>query len=331
MMATLEEELEAARAAAEDDDDTATDKIPKWSTSSPTDHALIVEELKNRGIPAAVAGDLANDLADQYLRQKGTLPSVFDLLSDPTAINRMSYTQSGLYALPSAFGVRQADGTVRYYKNDPLQGIAVVTASSDDFGFGLKEMASSGTPVFAHDDVAAILASAGFGTKPGGGGGGGGGGVAPKPPVWDRDQLIESASNMWRGMLLDEPADVGRIVDDYTARAASFFMEQGGRMDFETFVLGRIRETPRYRILYQNMQPGISEEAHLGQYVQAVRQLGFRDQRVNELVTQGASSGASVAGFTERLERRPEYVQANQGKFSQQFGNMISQLGIRGT
>lgn len=327
MTTSLESEYERLRneRAAED---TANVTAPKtWSTTSPTDHALLVEELKNRGIPAAVAGDLANDLAAQYLAQKGTLPSVFDLLADPTAINRTAYTQSGLYALPPAFGVRQPDGTVRFYKNSPLQGLQLVTASSDDFGFGLKEAASSRTPIFGADEVAAILASAGFGpdSPPGGGGAG------SAAPVFDRDQLRESAATLWRGMLLTEPEDTDRHVDEYVTRATQFLVGEGGRLDFETFMLGRIRETPRYKMLYQNKAPGVTEQAHLAQYVNMVRDLGFADRRLGQLVEQGASSGVAPQGMADRLSKTGEVAAANPGRFSHQFANQISQLGIRGT
>jgi hypothetical protein len=327
-MATLEEELRRlADLAAGDDDDSSP--AGRYSTERAADHALMVEELKRRGIPAAVAGDLANELASQFLAQKGSWPTVFELLADPTSINRQSYTQSGLYALPPAFGVRQADGSITFYRNDPLQGLQPVTGGSDDFGFGLKDLASSRTPIFDMDEIQAILASSGFGDDPGPGPRGPG--ATLKPPAFDRDHLLETASNLWRGMLLTEPGDIGRIVDDYTAKATSFLMNEGGRLDFETFVLGRIRDQPRYRMLYQNKAPGVTEQAHLGQYVKAVQALGFADRRISELAAQGAQSGASEAGFTERLSRSPEFVQANQGAFSQKFANTIAQLGIRGT
>jgi hypothetical protein len=304
-----------------------------YSTAKPTDHALAVESLVDRGIPRSVAGDLANQLADRYREVQKSWPTVFELLSDQQAINQITHVYGGLYALPPAFGVQEENGSVNWYRNSPLSGVQPIGPGNDDFGFGLKALAAGDhqLPVFDRDEVSSILSSAGFGPDPGGGGGGGGG-AAPKPPAWDRDQLIEGASRLWRGMLLTEPgADLERYVDEYVTKATSFLMDEGGRLDFETFILGKIRQTPRYKVLYQAKAPGVSEEAHLSQYVSAVRQLGFPDRSLDKYVTQGAASGASVQGFTERLTKTGDFMAANQGSFSQKFGNMVAQLGIRGT
>jgi hypothetical protein len=332
---TVEEEFDRLRneAAAEDEAGSST-ASKTYSASRSADHALIVEDLAGRGIPRAVAGDLANELADRFRSVQGSWPTVFELLSDPQTINRITYTNAGLYALPPAFGVRDdRTGLVTWYRNSPLSGVQPVGAGSDDFGFGLKELASgdSRLPVFGSSEVATILSGAGFGTSSSGGGGGGGGGVAPKPPVWDRAELTDSATTIWRGLLLEEPDSVDRIVDDYVGRATSFLMNEGGRLDFETFVLGQARSTAKYQTLYRNKQPGVTEQGHLAQYLDAYRRLGLADRGMAAAVTAGASSGASPQGFTERLQRSPEYMQANQGSFSQRFGNTISQLGIRGT
>jgi len=332
-MATLEEELERLRAerAADEDSDEDSGSTGRFSTARAADHALMVEDLAARGIPRAVAGDLANELAERFRSVQDRWPTVFELLADPQTINRITYTNAGLYALPPAFGVRdERSGTVTWYRNSPLSGIQQVTAGSDDFGFGLKELASGQTslPVFAQSEISAILGSAGFGDDSGGGGGGRTGPVAP---VFDRARLADSAVGIWRGLLLEEPGNVDRIVDEYVGRATSFLMNEGGRLDFETFVLGKARSTAKYRTLYQNKAPGVSEQGHLAQYLDAYRRLGLADRGMAEAVTAGAQSGASVQGFSERLERTPEFMAANQGTFSQRFANTIAQLGIRGT
>jgi len=63
-------------------------------------------------------------------------------------------------SLPNAFRVEH-EGTVIWYRNSPLSGVQQVTAGSDDFGYGLKELASSQTPVFTRSEVSAVLGAAG--------------------------------------------------------------------------------------------------------------------------------------------------------------------------
>lgn len=293
----------------------------KYSTAdarTASSHALVSEWLKDNGLSSSVAGDFANELAADFFQREGRWPSPAELIASDETANQMTWASQGLYLLPQVFGVRGPDG-IDYFTNDPKGGLVQVDTSggvSRTFSFG-------NVPLFSPGDIAGIL-----GTNQSSGRGGGAGRA---PAVFDRDQLIAEATELWRGRLLEEPDNVGGLVDEYTQKANSFWMGQGGKLDFATFVLGRTEGTARYKTLYAKKPESLSHEQYLGQYVQAARGLGLRESATMREVEAGAASGASAAGFASRLETLPEVSAGNQGAFSQRFANHVAQLGVRGT
>ncbi len=303
---------------------------PRFSTAdtrAARDHAIVTEWFKDSGVSSSVASDFANDLAQDFFNENGRWPTASELILSNETTNQMAWAAQGLYLLPGVFGVRSADG-IDYFQNDPKQGLTQIDLSGERFRL---TSTLRNVPIFSPDDIAGILGTNQMGGGGGGRGGGGGGGAGRAPAVFDRDQLIAEATELWRGRLLEEPDNVEAIVDEYVQKANSFWMGQGGQMDFGTFVLGKTEGTSRYKTLYAKRPESLSHEQYLAQYVQAVRGLGLRESVAMREIEAGASTGAGVAGFANRLETTPEVVAGNQGAFSQRFANHVAQLGVRGT
>lgn len=306
---------------------------PRYSTAdtrSASNHAVVTEWLKDNGVSSSIAGDFANDLANDFYSREKRWPNPWELISSNDTANQMTWASQGLYLLPEMFGVRGEGGRIDYFRNDPKAGFEQIEMSDNFARFLVRP--DRNIPIFSPDDIAGILSTSQMGGGGGGGGGGGrGGGAGRAPAVFDRDQLIAQATELWRGRLLEEPDNVGGLVDEYIQKANSFWMGQGGQLDFATFVLGRTEGTARYKTLYAKKPGSMSHEQYLGQYVQAVRGLGLRESTAMREVTAGASTGVSAAGFSARLETSPEVVGGNQGAFSQRFANHLAQMGVRGT
>lgn len=333
-------------------------KIGKYSTASVStsrDHALLVDWLKEAGnVSSGTASDFANELAETWRRRNGHWPSAGQLMTDDSTAAKLSWVSSGMYALPGTFGVRNRDGSISYYNNNPESGLTEIHRLEPGAGPGrrsevvdqldpeaqiamtggfMSTLASStrvrtdlNYPVFTEDEIGSLLTS----VSGSGGGGGGGGGTRRQDPLWDREKLADRAREVWRGRLLDEPDDRYGIVDQYISEATSFF-HRGGNLDFDTFVLRQAEQTPRHRMLYEKKPDTVSHDQYLGERVNAVRALGLRESTVERETIAGMSTGASVQGFTERVQKIGESVAANQGGFSRQFASTLAGMGVQGT
>lgn len=301
-----------------------------WSSAVPYDQWLVADWFSNQNVPGG--GDLANQLARQFFDDNGRWPTPAELLNDRSTMNTVTWAQSGFFALPPTFGVKLANGQVVYYANSPKDGLRMISELSPGLnrpgGTQLQKAPPSGTRIFTEDVFNAILGSA-RGSAPRGSGPGRGS-SGPAAQVFDRDQLIESVKGMWQGYLIEDPADPAAIADAFIDKSNAF-LAQGGRLDFETFVTGKIRETARYKMLYQRKPEGVPEQQWLGQYVQAVAAAGLSPGKQLPAAARGAAAGVSADSFQNTLSNRPDVRAANQGSFSQKFAAHFSQLGLRGT
>jgi hypothetical protein len=160
--------------------------------------------------------------------------------------------------------------------------------------------------------------------------GGSGSGAGRTPAAFDRAQLTEEATNRWRGLLLEEPdeATLNSLVSDYIAQANAFWMQDGGRLDYDTFVVNRVRAQDRHGYLYEKKPEFQSEAEYMGGFRQTVGQFGLNDRATLRETEAGAHSGAGLAGFGERVSRTSEARLANTGTYSQQFAASMAQTGI---
>ncbi len=117
----------------------------------------------------------------------------------------------------------------------------------------------------------------------------------------DEEQMTKGVTDMWRSYNLEEPPDARRIAKDYIDE----IVRTGGKveMDFQTFVLGRIKQTSRYGSLYQAKPDGVDELQFMAPYTQTAAAALGGQSNVSEVAAQGAKLGADPQGFASRLQR----------------------------
>lgn len=138
-------------------------------------------------------------------------------------------------------------------------------------------------------------------TSPGGGGGGGGMSAQDIRNQFDVEQLANAAQGTWRSLLLDEMEDPRGVARAYIEQV----VKTGGKqkMDFETYVIQRAKNTARYSAIYKNKPASMSEAQFLMPYFNAAQQMVGSTDEAASLGIEGARVGASSAGFQARLAR----------------------------
>lgn len=274
--------------------------------------------------------------ADEFYAREGRWPSSLELVQDANANRYVYNVAAGYNQLPPTFSV---DGAIYY--NDPYDGPKRIAAyeSVNDLGPGAVDaMLEEGTMTtsgafrnprasFTQDEFRSVITSLSPVRASAGGGGGGGGRSAR---AYDRDQLIEAGTDRWKGIMLEDPTDIARHVDAFIANANSFWMKDGGNLDFDTFLLNKMRETPRYKTLYRKIGQYQTEEEYMGQYRSTVERFGMNERAATREIEAGLTSGAGLAGFTDRVSRTREVRLSNQGGFSQQLAAGMAQMGRMG-
>lgn len=164
----------------------------------------------------------------------------------------------------------------------------------------------------------------------GGGGGGGGGGAVRRDLVFDREHLISQVADTWRSWMLDPnepPVDwIGSQVDEYVREARAFWAGQGGQLDFDTYIKGKLKAHDRYRHIYRFKEPSESEEQFLQKFAQPITQLGQTGDFTRAQTELAVTSGGSAAGQLERVMRTPE-VQGS-GGFSRRLAQTLNSIGV---
>ena len=155
--------------------------------------------------------------------------------------------------------------------------------------------------------------------------GGGGGGRAE--PVWDRAELQRAVTDMWQQYLREIPANSQALADQFIQAATSFYSE-GGDLDFETWMLGKIRQSNRYAVLYGHKPEGVTEEDYMGRVQNVVSQFGFNPQMQEEEIIKGMTAPVNLQSFAERLAGTRQYQVANRGDLSQMFASAFQGLGV---
>lgn len=141
-----------------------------------------------------------------------------------------------------------------------------------------------------------------------GGGGGGGGGRARTPEEirnqFDVDELTERATEIWRGILLTDDFDARGMAQAYVDAIVASKGEK--RIDFDTFIRNKARETDRHASIYTHFKPGaLSEEQYLQPFHAAAQQV-LRPENAADVAIGGAQFGADSATFGARLRRSEE-------------------------
>lgn len=264
--------------------------------------------------------------ADLFVDENGRWPTVNELVAMPEYIQYMSNLAAGFpYLAPPTFMV---DGVLYY--NDPMSGPEPIRAPSE-FGSELAEkqfmQATRKVPKYTGEQFANLMQSL---APARGGGSGGRGGAGRTNRAFDRDQLIEAGADRWKGLMLEDPADIERYVDQYIDRANAFWVGEGGSLDFDTFLVNKMRETSRYKTLYQKKAPELTEEEYMARYRGVAESFGINQTATRRETEAGLRAGVGQAGFQERVEKTREARLANTGRFSQQLASQMAQMGAMG-
>lgn len=138
-------------------------------------------------------------------------------------------------------------------------------------------------------------------------GGGGGGRTYPTSAeirqAYDLNQLAQAASDQWGAVLLDDAPDARAIAREYVDAMVASRGQQ--KLDFNTFVRGKIKGTARYASIYRNKPEGLTEENYIGSYLGAALSK-VRPDNANALAIGGAMFGSSASTFEARLNRTSE-------------------------
>lgn len=143
--------------------------------------------------------------------------------------------------------------------------------------------------------------SGGGGRGRGRGGGGRGGPTAEEiRNQFDLAELANGVTDMYRGILLDEPKDAKKLAREYVDAVVAVKAEK--KIDFEAFIRERIEKTARFKSIYVNKPKSMSAEQYIAPYLSAALQMTSPEEA--ESVAIGAAQfGASPEQMRSRLQR----------------------------
>jgi len=271
-------------------------------------------------ITKAEVGDILKEyISDNWTGTDGPTdyPHVRD---DPEIWTRLSRHVTGADLLPDRFRVMHEAGTTTLYRNDPtdLKPVAIPDESSDsryDVGFQSNESQRDvGVPIISGADLeAASTVELDDGpTGPGRG-----------RLAFDRAAVDEDVKNMWGRILWEDPPP--GLTDEYINSTNQLYQASGTQQGLQPWLLSKIRQTPKYGVMYGRMEPGVSELEWQQRFNTSQFGLRLEDERAQSI--RGMSSGAAPASFQQSVEQSRDVQAVGQGRFSQRFANHIAQLG----
>jgi len=149
-------------------------------------------------------------------------------------------------------------------------------------------------------------------TDPGGSSGGGGGGgsgmtAADIRAQFDLDQLSNEVSKMTRAYLLTEPKDPRGIARAFVEAVVA---NPAQKLDFNTFVQGRLQADPRWSTIYKLKPKSMDPLQYVSQYTQAATQMLGSNSGVDwsEQAFNAAGLGADPQAWNSRLQRSDRYT-----------------------
>jgi len=130
--------------------------------------------------------------------------------------------------------------------------------------------------------------------------------------MFDEDELTEAAHKMWGAYLVEDNPNSRNIAREYINAIVASGGEQ--ELDFQTFVLNKIRGDARHNMLYRNKPEGMDELQYISPYTQAATAAigggGRPGGTANDIASAGAALGSSASAFNSRLARAPEQQQS---------------------
>ena len=318
---------------------------PSWASSDPITFYGIRDLIQEQfgqyvGLTATEVGRILDDFGQSYYNtSQGGWPTWAEVTQSGELLTSLERRAVHSDVLPSTFIVDTPTGRV-IYQNNAGNVVPTAAAGLGEFTYQGKPAAlvSGGrlaappgagnriaidenmVPQMTEEQVNEVLNLAALDMTPAGGGGGG------RRVVYDKDQLAEAIRDRWRTIMREEPADVYGLVDEYIT-AANDFLNQGGAKDFDTWILNRMRSTPKYRTLYEHKDGSQSELDYLNSFVGQVNQFGLDARVANAHVVRGLISGPAPASFAESVAQSADVQGIGTGDMSRRFASLLQQLG----
>ena len=258
---------------------------------------------------------LRAEIIERATLDKGIWPTYTQLINNEEFITGASRLGSGVDRLPTAFWFVDSEGNRTFYQNSsilgpvPVEGIANISPTD-----------AGRIPLLTQEDIDLLLNRQK--APPGGG-------VGARGPTFDRDLVIENITAIWRHLLLEEPANVGKLADNYITEAKAF-ARRGGSLNLETWSRNQVRETGRFATLYEKKPESQSEDDYINGFRGVVGQFGFNERASTRFIESGLTSGAGLQGFANRVGASRPASLINQGAWSQRFAQSVASLGALG-
>ncbi len=138
-------------------------------------------------------------------------------------------------------------------------------------------------------------------------GGRGRGRSGPKRPTaeeirkqFDIEELSNAVNGMNQSLVLEEHANPTQVARDYVEAIVKTHGET--KIDFETYVRGKIEATGRFKSIYRNKPEALTAEAYMAPYMGAATQVVGGDEAA-EIAIGGAQFGSTAEQFGQRLKR----------------------------
>jgi hypothetical protein len=173
-------------------------------------------------------------------------------------------------------------------------------------------------PTFTPEEIAYFRAMSLFG--PSGGGGGGGSRM-----TFDDAAIRETISQVWGTLMVEDVPDLDGMLNAYKREARA----QSRSLSVEAWTMERMRETPRYQVLYGNKPPGLTEEDYFSRYRQRATAFGFRPDFERQQIEKGLTTGVAPESFEQALEGSRQARRLYQGDFSRRFARKVAEMGLR--
>lgn len=139
----------------------------------------------------------------------------------------------------------------------------------------------------------------------GGGGGSRGPSAADIRNSFDEDELTDAVQSLWGAHLFEDTTEARSIAKNYINAVVAGKGQK--EIDFKTFVTNRMKQTPRWKMIYRNKPEGQDPLDYSSKYAQmaesAVGGGQGNKKLVGSLAAGGAALGASQDAFAGRLQR----------------------------
>jgi len=314
----------------------------------------LYETFDIKGLRKAELDGMLNIVGEQFFIENDRWPNLQDIegvdgLTElgSTVVVDMFRRANGSDLLPEKFKMQNTDGTFTVFENSPTVGITpqivfentpesetesfgsstreefLARRETPDSGFGgatreqFLNRRTAGLPTVTQDTIDSLRSDIDPEEDETGGGRG--------KLSFDRAQVGETIREGWRTLMLEEPGNLKGLVSEYIGEANAFYQSEGGQKNLEAWLLGRMRQSPRYGMLYGRKDPSMSETDWLRSFDTSA--FGLRAEDATAQQIRGMSSGAAPASFQQSVEQSRDVEALGQGRFSQRFANHINQLG----